>query len=177
MLFITRQKCIGSALALMVAAVVPLVASAQTVAPSPSKAPAGLAACGSRPDPVAHRFECVQQVAQRSANWKPCEAGDEVACHRFVRDVVRALAAGDSRWGLITKPRGQQSCTTTECGPHVGGFGGDVVAYLPEGHTPQQWLGTDIVGGAGAPGARQQWSTYDGYTSNRPDNLWVKLPK
>jgi hypothetical protein len=150
--------------------------SAQTAIPA-GRSIAVMKVCGPRADPVPNRLDCVHEVAQRSAHWAACEGGNEVACHLFVREVVRALAAGDPRWGLITKPRGQQSCDETGCGRHVGGFGGDVVAYLPEGSTPQQWLGTDIIGGAGAPGARQQWMSYDGTTNNRPDNLWVKLPR
>lgn len=148
--------------------------------PRPASAPVSnhLTACGPRPNPAADRLDCVRQVQGASPHWGACEAGDPAACHRFVRDVARALATGDPRWGLITKPRGQQSCTTTECGRHVsGGFGEDMVAYLPTGNTPQQWLGTDIVGGAGAAGARPQWSNPEGFATNRPDNLWSPMPR
>jgi hypothetical protein len=159
----------------------PVIPPAPLPLPAPPPVPAPVfidaAACGPRPDPTHDRQACVSEVAQQSANWAPCAAGDDVACHRFVRDVVRALAAGDPRWGLISKPRGQASCNETACGGHVGGFGEDVVAYLPDGSTPQQWLGADIVGGAGAAGARPQWMSYGGAATNRPDNLWVKLPQ
>lgn len=137
-----------------------------------------LAACGPRPNPERDRLECIQQVQRSSGHWGACAAGDGAACHRFVREVARALAAGDPRWGLITKPRGQQACTEQHCGRDVsGGFGEDMVAYLPSGHATNQWLGSDIVGGAGAPGARIQWSNPDGYSTNRADNLWTAVPR
>ena len=149
-------------------------------APLPAAVPVpdGLTACGPRPNPSADRLECVQQVQRTSPQWGACEAGDGAACHRFVRDVARALAAGDARWGLITKPRGQQACTEQACGRDVsGGFGEDMVAYLPDGNTHQQWLGTDIVFAAGAAGARPQWSNPNGYGANRADNLWSPVPR
>lgn len=131
--------------------------------------------CGPRPDPVSNRIGCAQQVSMISPHWAGCAGGDEVACHRFVRDVVWALSQGDPRWGLISKPPGQQSCDETKCGP-TGGFGEDVAAYLPDGSSSNQWIGADIVGGAGAPGARVQWMSLDPST-NRRDNLHAKLPR
>ncbi|HYE87592.1 MAG TPA: hypothetical protein VEA16_14620 [Vicinamibacterales bacterium] len=154
-------------------------------APPPMAAPEPVVAavpavpgCGPRPNPEKDRIECVQQVQRISPHWAACQAGNGVACHRFVRDVARALAAGDPRWGLVTKPRGQQACTEQVCGRDVsGGYGEDMVAYLPAGHAPHQWLGSDIIGGAGAPGARVQWGNPQGYASNRPDNLWSAVPR
>lgn len=149
-------------------------------APAPAAAPVPISAsaCGPRPNPERDRLECVQQVQRGSPNWGSCQAGNGAACHRFVREVARALAAGDPRWGLITKPRGQQACTEQSCGRDVsGGYGEDMVAYLPPGNAPSQWLGSDIVGGAGAPGARIQWSNPDGYATNRADNLWSAVPR
>jgi len=163
-----------------VAAPAPVAAFPAPPRPGPVATPAtpGLGACGPKPNPADDRLDCVRQVQRTSAHWGACEGGDPAACHRFVRDVARTLATGDPRWGLITKPRGQQACTTTECGRHVsGGFGEDMVAYLPTGNTTQQWLGSDIVGGAGAPGARPQWSNPNGYAANRPDNLWAPVPR
>ena len=108
-------------------------------------------------------------------NWAACSArGDSPACHRYVREVTRALAAGNSRWGLISKPRGQQSCSATACGPEVGGYGQDVVAYRPDGAPAGEWIGFDIIAGAGAPGATAIWN---GPLPRRADNLWVPLPR
>lgn len=141
-----------------------------------------IAACGARPNPIVDRLECVRQVAAISPNWFACTSkGNAVSCHLFTREVARALAAGDPRvgygWGLISKPRGQQSCSETACGPNVGGYGEDVVAWLPKDEDPRRWLGGDIVGGAGEPGARFQWPTVFTPENNRPDNLWAPVPK
>ncbi len=134
--------------------------------------------CGARENPTADRLGCLAQVAVKSKDWPECQKGDEVACHRYVRDVARALAAGDPRWGMISKPRGQWSCSETACGADVGGLGEDIVAYLPIGAARGQWLGADIVGGAGEPGARFQWPRGDfSAADNRPDNLWVTVPR
>lgn len=153
-------------------------------APAPASPPVvvaaapALPACGPRPNPERDRLECVQQVQRISTHWAACQAGNGVACHRFVRDVARALSAGDPRWGLVTKPRGQQACTEHACGRDLsGGYGEDMVAYLPPGHGPHQWLGSDIIGGAGAPGARIQWGNPQGYATNRSDNHWSVVPR
>ena len=131
-------------------------------------------ACGPA-SPTENRRECARQVAEASANWRACaERGDNTACHRYVREVVRALAAGDPQWGLISKPRGQQSCSTTACGADVGGYGQDVAAYRPDGAAVSEWIGFDIVAGAGAPGASVIWN---GPLPRRADNLWVPLPR
>lgn len=143
----------------------------------PDTVPKDLPACGPRPNPTNDRLECVQLVAQYSANWRLCQSGSEPACHRFVREVARALSIGDPRWGLISKPKGQHACTLRACGGYIeGGFGSDVVAYLPDGYADYQWLGADIIGGSGAFGARPQWLSYGGTAQNRRDNLWARLP-
>jgi len=132
-------------------------------------------ACGPRVNPNDNRRECALQVAASSANWAACSArGDNPACHRYVREVASALAAGNPRWGLISKPRGQQSCSATACGADVGGYGQDVAAYRPDGAAASEWIGFDIVAGAGAPGATVIWN---GPLPRRADNLWVRVPR
>jgi len=132
-------------------------------------------ACGARANPNDNRLECARQIAADSANWAACSTrGDNPACHRYVREVTRALAAGNPRWGLISKPRGQQSCSATACGPDVGGYGQDVAAYRPDGADTSEWIGFDLVAGAGAPGATVIWN---GPLPRRADNLWVRLPR
>lgn len=156
----------------------PPVVPAEPAPPAPAPVlppPVELIACGPRDPPAAGRRPCLQQVAERSANWKACEKGDGAACHRYVREVAAALAAGDPRWGLITKSRGEMQCTLDRCGRDVvGGYGEDVVAYLPAGAPRDQWHGVDIVGGAGAPGARLEWS--DQPLPRREGNLWAPVP-
>jgi len=143
-----------------------------TSASSPVAIPS---ACGPSADPNENRRECARQIAERSANWLACaQRGDATACHRYVREVVRVLADGDPQWGLISKPRGQQSCSATACGPDVGGYGQDVAAYRPLGAATGEWLGFDLVAGAGAPGATVIWT---GPLPRRADNLWTALPR
>ena len=132
-------------------------------------------ACGPSANPNDNRRDCAVQVAANSTNWSACSTrGDNPACHRYVREVARALAAGNPRWGLISKPRGQQSCSATACGPEVAGYGQDVAAYRPEGAANSDWIGFDIVAGAGAPGATVIWN---GPLARRADNLWAPLPR
>ena len=137
-------------------------------------------ACGPRDNPTDDRLECARSIAARSANWRACaESGDDVACHRYAREVASALAMGESNqgwgWGLISKPRGQRQCSLTECGPHVRGpgYAEDAIAYLPRGEDPKHWIGFDLIGGAGAPGASINWN---GPLPRREDNLWVPVP-
>lgn len=131
-------------------------------------------ACAPSVNPGDNRRECALQVAASSANWAACSArGDGPACHRYVREVTRALAAGNPRWGLISKPRGQQSCSATACGADVGGYGQDVAAYRPDGAAASEWIGFDIVASAGVPGATVIWN---GPLPRRADNLWVPVP-
>lgn len=132
-------------------------------------------ACGPSTDPNENRRECARQIAAGSANWTACSTlGHDTACHRYVREVARALAAGDPRWGLISKPRGQQSCSETACGADVGGYGQDVAAYRPAGAATGEWIGFDLVAGAGAPGATVIWN---GPLPRRADNLWATVPR
>jgi len=132
-------------------------------------------ACGPGTDPNDNRLECARQVAASSANWDACSArGDNPSCHRYVREVARALEAGNPRWGLISKPRGQQSCSATACGADIGGYGQDVAAYRPDGAAASEWIGFDLIAGAGAPGATVIWN---GPLPRRADNLWVQVPR
>lgn len=131
-------------------------------------------ACGPRPDPTGNRLECVLEVTKISAHWPSCVGGSGVGCHRFVRDVARALAAGDPAWGLIGKNPGETQCTFDRCGGLNGeGYGEDVVAYLP-GTNIFGWIGFDIVSGAGARGASPAWG---GPLSRRAGNYWAPVPR
>lgn len=136
--------------------------------------------CGARDNPTDNRLECARSIAANSADWRACaQLGDDVACHRYAREVAAALARAEPHqdwgWGLISKPRGQRQCSLTECGPEVRGpgYAGDAIAYLPQGEDRKHWLGFDLVGGAGAPGASLNWN---GPLPRREDNLWVPLP-
>jgi hypothetical protein len=138
------------------------------------------AACGPRDNPTENRLECAQAIAAQSANWRACaSSGDDVACHRYAREVAAALAGPQRNqgwgWGLISKPRGQRQCSLIECGPHVrgAGYAEDAIAYLPQGADRKHWIGFDIVGGAGATGASVNWN---GPLPRREDNLWVPVP-
>ena len=136
--------------------------------------------CGARPNPTDNRLECARAIAARSIHWRACaHLGDDVACHRYTREVATALASAEPHqgwgWGLISKPRGQRQCSLTECGPEVRGpgYAGDAIAYLPQGEDRKHWIGFDVVGGAGAPGASLNWN---GPLPRREDNLWVPVP-
>lgn len=136
--------------------------------------------CGARANPTDNRLECARSIAARSAHWRACShLGDDVACHRYAREVATALASAEPHqgwgWGLISKPRGQRQCSLTECGAEVRGQGyaEDAIAYLPQGEDRKHWIGFDVVGGAGAPGASLNWN---GPLPRREDNLWVPVP-
>jgi hypothetical protein len=136
--------------------------------------------CGARDNPTDNRLECAQSIAARSVHWRACtNLGSDVACHRYAREVATALARAEPHqgwgWGLIAKPRGQRQCSLTECGPEVRGpgYAQDAIAYLPQGEDRKHWIGFDVVGGAGAPGASLNWN---GPLPRREDNLWVPLP-
>ena len=84
--------------------------------------------CGPRPNPTDNRLECARAIATHSADWRTCtQRGDDVACHRYAREVAAALAGAEPHqdwgWGLISKPRGQRQCSLTECGAEVRGAG------------------------------------------------------
>jgi len=114
---------------------------------------------------------CVSVMTGVSPWWPDCRGGSGTGCHRFARSVAAAMATGDSNWGLISKNPGEQQCTWNGCGSGSGnGYGEDVVAYHTGGGN---WIGYDIVGGAGAPGASANWSQL---TSRRPGNDWRPVP-
>jgi hypothetical protein len=117
------------------------------------------------------RTGCVLVMASISPWWGVCQAGSGVGCHRFTRSVAAALAMHDSRWGVISKNPGEQQCTWDGCGPGDGsGYGEDIVAYhMGNG----DWIGWDIVLGAGAPGAGAHWSPVSG---RRAGNDWRPVP-
>lgn len=131
-------------------------------------------ACGAIPNPTSDRLPCVLAMAAASPNWGACQGGSGVGCHRFTRDVAAALAVGDPNWGLIGKNPGEQQCTWDRCGGLGGeGYGEDVVAYRTGPDIFSQWRGWDIVGGAGAPGARAGWAEVPG---RRAGNYWAPVP-
>jgi hypothetical protein len=157
--------------------------SAPTPGPGPAPGPPSQQ-CG--PQSLgADRSACVQAVAATSAEWPQCVQGNGVACHRFTREVARALAAGDPRWGLLGKGSGQWQCTAAVCGGLGGeGFGEDVVAYCLNPATCQNrngndgrtdWQGFDIVVGAGLPGASVSWQVLP-QVWNRGNNFWSPVP-
>lgn len=111
------------------------------------------------------------EFSRGNANWAGCAAGSGVSCFRFVYEVVRSMnpTCDPNSWGLLSKNPGEQQCTLDRCGPLGGeGFGEDVVTH--GGWSPI--LLWDIIGGAGAPGARLQASPIprDG---RRPGNNWA----
>lgn len=154
--------------------------------PGPSPTPPGPPPAHCGPQPLgADRSDCVAAVAAVSGEWPRCQAGDGVACHRFVREVARALAAGDSNWGLLGKGPGQWQCTHTTCGGLGGeGYGEDIVAYCTNGATCRDrerndgrndWQGFDIVVAAGIPGASLSWQVLP-QAWNRGNNFWAPIP-
>lgn len=134
---------------------------------------------------AANRLPCVLAVASLSDEWPRCQGGSGSACHRFTREVARALSIGDPLWGLLGKVPGTWQCTPTTCGSNIsGGLGEDVVVYCtgpgtcrnpngPGGRT--DWVAIDIILGAGAPGAQIAWSPI-ARVNNRGDNWWVPVP-
>lgn len=174
---------------------VPLVPSAPPPPPSPAPEPPVTPAppdgpltrfpgCAPDQNTAAIANACLEAVAtlRRPLDYAACQKGNPVACHRYVRAVARALADhvptdGTWGWGLITKPKGQQACTMTACGRDVdGGYGEDMVAYLPRGSAPNRWTGLDIIVGAGAPGAHFAGGTLPPAVGGRADNLWTPVP-
>lgn len=129
--------------------------------------------------------ECLEQVAAASKDYPLCQDGDPVACHRYTREVTRALALANPQtgwgWGLITK-FGGQGCTMKACSQGLldeQKYGEDMVAWLPEGNSPRQWSGLDVVIGAGARGAshlRGDTNLPPARGSDRADNLWAPIP-
>jgi hypothetical protein len=90
------------------------------------------------------REACAQTIAATSMEWRSCQSGSHVACHRFTREVASALAMGDPNWGLLGKSPGVQQCTMDRCGALGGeGFGEDIVAYCRNPATCRNRLGPD----------------------------------
>ena len=126
-------------------------------------------ACG--PFGPGDRSACVAAMTAVSPWWAACQGGSGTNCHRFTRSVAAALASFDPGWGLLTKNPGEQQCTWNACGPGNGsGYGEDVVVHLDGAGTLRGW---DIVGGAGAPGARAGWARLEAF---RPGNHWAPVP-
>lgn len=130
--------------------------------------------CGAAPNQPGDRSACALAVARLSPEWGRCAGGNKVGCFRYSRHLALALAAGDPRWGMISKNPGDTQCTMDVCGYLNGeGYGEDVVAYLPEHNDRNRWIGFDVVGGAGAPGATVNWARL---STIRPGNQWVPVP-
>lgn len=158
----------------------------ETPPPPPAPVPpiaVGVPACGTAENTLRVSHACLAAVAETSKFYPGCQAGSQHDCHYYVREVAVALrtAQNDPRWGLIRKTQG---------GANVEGYGEDVVAYLPapfslDAHT-WQWRGADIVGGAGAPGARFiAGELHDAVACppptgsswcNRTTDLWAPVP-
>src|SRR5687768_15309840 len=52
--------------------------------------------CGARENPTDNRLECARSIAARSVHWRACtDLGNDVACHRYARDVATALARAE----------------------------------------------------------------------------------
>lgn len=148
-------------------------------------APAGVVpACGAANNTGRVSAECLEAVAAGAgaADYRGCQTGDPVACHRYVRAAARALlvTTGDPGWGLITKFHGQ-GCTLTQCAEGlIAGeqkYGEDMIAYLPKGNSVGLWTGIDVIAGAGAPGARYVGGVLPPAGGGRPDNLWAPVPR
>jgi hypothetical protein len=135
-------------------------------APLPFPVPAE---CG--PGGPGDRSACVAAMVGVSPWWPECAGGSGVGCHRFTRSVAAALEVHDGNWGLISKNPGEQQCSWDFCGPGDGsGYGEDIVAYHTGGG---DWIGFDVVIGAGGSGASPQWAQVGG---RRPGNDWRPVP-
>ena len=159
----------------------PLVSNAP---PAPVIQQAGAAvACGVSNNSGRISRECLEAVAARSKFYPACQvSGGVEVCQAYVFEVARALADHDPRWGVIKKTQG---------GENVEGYGVDVVAYLPAPLALEaltwRWMGADIIGGAGAPGARFQGGALNEAIPcsrwvagmpwcNREGDLWAPVP-
>lgn len=130
--------------------------------------------CAAQGNQPTNRLACVIAVSALSPEWARCRAADKPGCFRFVRHVALALAAGDERWGMISKNPGDTQCTMTVCGPLGGeGYGEDIVAYLPTHNDTNRWLGFDILGAAGSVNVTLQWNPV---TTIRAGNRWAPVP-
>lgn len=133
------------------------------------------ASCGAVGDPAGDRSACVAAVSLVSPQWPSCRGGNKVGCFRFTWHLAAALAAAEPRYGLLTKNPGDTQCNWNWCGFGDGtGLGEDVVTYLPPGAgAGSGWIGWDVVGGAGAPGATAHWARL---SARRPGNQWIAVP-
>lgn len=89
--------------------------------------------------------------------------GDQRAAGLFTRLAAYALnPTGDPRgWGCLRKTGG---------GHNVEGYSEDAIVY---GNDPNDFHNVrDIIGGAGAPGARLNWG--DGFVNRRASDIWEK---
>lgn len=155
------------------------------VAPPP-KSSTPESPCGGATNRNGVSHACLESVAVTSSHYAICQVtGSIEACHHYVREVVLALKtqSGNPRWGLLKKTKG---------GDNVDGYGTDVVAFLPERFSLDaitwQWLGVDIIGGIGAPGARFVAGNFNPVVScndptrdpdkwcNREGDVWAPLP-
>jgi hypothetical protein len=132
------------------------------------------AACGPLPNQPGDRIACVRAVAALSPEWGACMRASKVGCFKFTRHIAQALAAGDPRWGMISKNPGDTQCTMDTCGALRGeGYGEDVVAYLPAHDDTNRWIGFDVVLGAGGNSPGVNWGQL---STIRPGNRWVPVP-
>lgn len=132
------------------------------------------AACGPLPNQPGDRIACVRAVAALSPEWGACMRASKVGCFKFTRHIAQALAAGDPRWGMISKNPGDTQCTMETCGALRGeGYGEDVVAYLPAHDDTNRWIGFDTVLGAGGNSPGVNWGQL---SAIRPGNRWVPVP-
>jgi len=132
------------------------------------------AACGPLPNQPGDRIACARAVAALSPEWGACMRASKVGCFKFTRHIAQALAAGDPRWGMISKNPGDTQCTMETCGALRGeGYGEDVVAYLPAHDDTNRWIGFDVVLGAGGNSPGVNWGQL---SAIRPGNRWVPVP-
>lgn len=97
-------------------------------------------------------FGTLVALSGQSAHWPPCTAGDELACHLFLREATRHLYEQDPNWGLLTKVPGQNQCSATACGNGVScGYAVDAIIYRATNQV------VDIIVAIGSPGASLAW--------------------
>jgi hypothetical protein len=128
-------------------------------APTPGPGGPGLpfpipAECG--PFGPDNRFACAAAVAARSVEWQGCAGGRAISCHRFVRQVVYALAQSDANWKSIVASPGGHACNCGGCGASDGTmFREDTTVYAGS-------RVFDMIAGAGGPSPSLQWSGVPG---------------
>lgn len=109
---------------------------------------------------VPNELPAVQAIAAEGAFAK-CEAGNPRACSLFARYVAWRLnpTADPARWGWLQKNPGETG---------YDGYAEDAIVFSSDPSNLHNVI--DLVGGAGAPGARVQWG---GPHPRRPSNPWV----